>query len=99
MKTLSEYYTGAASFADMTAASPEYGALFQAQRDRAIVPADLLAGRPAVTVAEAAAALDVSAPTAGAAVERLLGAGLLREITGRGRDRVFVYLPAVAIAG
>lgn len=60
---------------------------------------ELLAGRPAVTVAEAAAALDVSAPTAGAAVERLVSAGLLGEITGRGRDRVFVYLPAVAIAG
>ena len=61
--------------------------------------AALLAGRPAVTVAEAATALDISAPTAGAAVERLMSAGLLREITGRGRDRVFVYLPAVAIAG
>ncbi|MFA6165054.1 MAG: hypothetical protein WC700_00415 [Gemmatimonadaceae bacterium] len=60
---------------------------------------ELLAGRPAITVAEAAAALDISAPTAGAAVERLMSAGLLREITGRGRDRVFVYLPAVAIAG
>lgn len=60
---------------------------------------ELLAGRPAVTVAEAAAALEVSTPTAGAAVERLVSAGLLREITGRGRDRVFVYLPAVAIAG
>ncbi|MHB0963784.1 MAG: hypothetical protein ACYC5V_11310 [Gemmatimonadaceae bacterium] len=61
--------------------------------------AELLAGRPAITVAEAAAALDISAPTAGAAMERLMSAGLLREITGRGRDRVFVYLPAVAIAG
>ncbi|MBA4072863.1 MAG: hypothetical protein C0497_13645 [Gemmatimonas sp.] len=61
--------------------------------------ARLLASRPAMTVADAARALDLSAPTAGAAVERLVGAGLLREITGRGRDRVFVYLPAVAIAG
>src|SRR3970040_763500 len=43
MKTLSECYTGAASFADMASASAEYGALFQAQRDRAVVPADLLA--------------------------------------------------------
>ncbi|MFA6165053.1 MAG: thioredoxin family protein [Gemmatimonadaceae bacterium] len=43
MKTLSDYYTGAASFADMTAASAEYGTLFQAQRERAVVPADLLA--------------------------------------------------------
>ncbi|MDP1891715.1 MAG: MarR family transcriptional regulator [Gemmatimonadaceae bacterium] len=61
--------------------------------------AALLAERPAITVAEAAAALTLSVPTAGAAVERLMSAGLLREITGRGRDRVFVYLPAVAMAG
>lgn len=60
---------------------------------------ELLAGRPAVTVAEAALALELSVPTAGAAVERLMSAGFLREITGRGRDRVFVYLPAVAISG
>jgi hypothetical protein len=61
--------------------------------------ARLLAIRPAVTVASVAHALELSAPTAGAAVERLLNAGLLREITGRGRDRVFVYLPAVRLAG
>lgn len=60
---------------------------------------DVLVTRAAITVAEAAVALGISVPTAGAAVERLLSAGLIREITGRGRDRVFVYLPAVAIAG
>ena len=60
---------------------------------------ELLRGQPATTVALAASTLDLTAPTAGAAVDRLLGAGLLREITGRGRDRVFVYAPAVAIAG
>ncbi|MBA4072862.1 MAG: hypothetical protein C0497_13640 [Gemmatimonas sp.] len=43
MKPLSDYHTGAASFADMATASTEYGALFQAQRERALVPADLLA--------------------------------------------------------
>jgi len=58
----------------------------------------LLFARPAITVGEAARALDLSAPTAGAAVERLHGSGLLREITGRGRDRVFVYTPAAALA-
>ena len=40
-----------------------------------------------------------AAVMAGAAVERLMRAGPPREITGRGRARVFVYLPAVAIAG
>lgn len=64
----------------------------------AVALAELLAGRPALTVASAASALELSVPTAGAAVERMMSAGLLREITGRGRDRVFVYLPAVAIA-
>jgi hypothetical protein len=60
---------------------------------------ELLAQRPATTVAMAASALKLTAPTAGAAVERLVGAELLREITGRGRDRVFVYTPAVTLAG
>lgn len=60
---------------------------------------DLLAGTPAITVVGAAGALGLTVPTAGAAVERLAGAGLLREITGRGRDRVFVYEPAIALAG
>jgi len=65
----------------------------------AVALAELLGGRPAITVAGVAVALEISTPTAGAAVERLMSAGLLREITGRRRDRVFVYLPAVAIAG
>lgn len=43
MKTYMEYFAGAATFADMAAASAEYGALFTAQRARAVVPADLLA--------------------------------------------------------
>lgn len=60
---------------------------------------DLLAGSPAITVVGAALALELTVPTVGAAVERLLGAGMLREITGRGRDRVFVYTPAIALAG
>ena len=60
---------------------------------------ELLARRPAITVGEAARSLALTAPTAGAAVERVMEAKLVREITGRGRDRVFVYTPAVALAG
>ncbi|MBI2408705.1 MAG: hypothetical protein HYV19_10430 [Gemmatimonadetes bacterium] len=59
----------------------------------------LLSGRPALTVASAAEAMALSTPTAGAAMERLADAGVVREITGRGRDRVFVYAPAVVLAG
>ncbi|MHB1312146.1 MAG: hypothetical protein ACYC3L_09030 [Gemmatimonadaceae bacterium] len=64
---------------------------------RALV--DLLVGAPAMTVQGASAAIGVSVPSVGAAVQRLLEAGVVREITGRGRDRVFVYEPALALAG
>lgn len=57
-----------------------------------------MTGHPATSVARAMAAIGVSAPAANAAVERLVEAELLRELTGRKRDRVFVYEPAVALA-
>jgi hypothetical protein len=59
----------------------------------------LLSGRPAMTVATAAESMALSTPTAGAAMERLADGGVVREITGRGRDRVFVYTPAATLAG
>jgi len=43
MKNLHDYYLRADTFAEMAAASPEYGRLLTAQRERATVPADLLA--------------------------------------------------------
>jgi hypothetical protein len=43
MKTSHEYYSSGATFAEMAAASAEYGSLFLAQRERAAVPADLVA--------------------------------------------------------
>jgi len=43
MKTTYDYFEAAASFDAMATASPEYGPLFKAQRDRARIPADLLA--------------------------------------------------------
>lgn len=43
MTTLHSSFAGAASFDQMTAAAPEYGPLFAAQRQRAAVPPDLLA--------------------------------------------------------
>jgi hypothetical protein len=65
----------------------------------ALALVDLLIGAPAVTVQGASAALGVSVPSVGAAVQRLHEAGVVREITGRGRDRVFVYEAAVALSG
>jgi hypothetical protein len=43
MKTPRDYFAGASPFAAMAAASAEYGPLLTAQRERAVVPADLLA--------------------------------------------------------
>jgi hypothetical protein len=42
--------------------------------------------------------LGISRPAAAAALERLTGAGLLREVTARARDRVYAYEAAVALA-
>ncbi|HRE60183.1 MAG TPA: Fic family protein [Micropepsaceae bacterium] len=46
---------------------------------------------PMITIARAMALVRTSKPTAIRAVETLLDAGILAEITGRKRDRVFVY--------
>ncbi len=51
-----------------------------------------LAGRRiALTASSAAAQLGLSVPTVNAAVARLQTAGILREVTGRRRGRLFVY--------
>lgn len=47
--------------------------------------------RPVVTVQGAAKALDLSVPTVGKALDLLVTAGIVRETTGRRRNRVFVY--------
>ncbi|HRK71379.1 MAG TPA: hypothetical protein PLA85_07310, partial [Micropepsaceae bacterium] len=46
---------------------------------------------PMITIARAMSIVQTSKPTAIRAVEALLDAGILAEITGRKRDRVFVY--------
>jgi Fic family protein len=51
----------------------------------------LLYRRPVVTVAEVATALAVSAPTANALVSDFTRLGLLREMTGYARNRVFAF--------
>jgi Fic family protein len=52
---------------------------------------EILPENPVVTVARAAALLKTSAPTARKAVTALMEAGVLRESSGRRRDRVFEY--------
>jgi DNA-binding Lrp family transcriptional regulator len=52
---------------------------------------DLLKKRAATTMTAAAKAAHVSFPTASTAMQRLVGLGIVKEITGRARDQVFVY--------
>lgn len=49
MSILKQYFDDGLSFADMAAASAEHGALLAAQRERAVVPGDLLARAQALT--------------------------------------------------
>lgn len=52
---------------------------------------DILKKRAATTMTAAAKAAHVSFPTASTAMQRLVRLGIVREITGRARDQVFVY--------
>ena len=47
--------------------------------------------RPMLDIKRVAAALDVSFPTAAKVVQLLVDQGILRETTGKARDRIFVY--------
>jgi Fic family protein len=64
-------------------------------RDLALL--DELFRQPYVTVASASRILGVSSPTAAKVIRRLEGAGLLREITGRGWGRVFAAQPILEV--
>ena len=61
----------------------------------ATVPAirlfDLLPGQPIVTLAGVIKALKTTNPTASKAITTLLGAKILKETTGKQRDRVYAY--------
>ncbi|MBI5832397.1 MAG: Fic family protein [Armatimonadetes bacterium] len=56
-----------------------------------------LRARPVANVADLANRAQVSFPAAGRAVERLVEAGIARELTGGRRNRVFAYTAYVAI--
>jgi Fic family protein len=66
-----------------------------AAHERATVAAigllDLLPEHPIVTVPRVGAMLKVTAPTARKAVDALAEAGIVRETTGKQRDRVYAY--------
>jgi len=52
---------------------------------------EVLPDHPMVTLQSAAALLDTSSPTAGKTLDVLCRAGVLREVTGRRRDRVYAF--------
>ena len=52
---------------------------------------EFLQRRPMITSKAAAAELKLSIPTVGQALDRLIEAGIVREVTGRQRSRLFAY--------
>lgn len=60
---------------------------------------EFLKTRPVVSIPSAVKALSLTPPTVRSAVETLEQLGMLREITGKQRDRVYVYDPYISILG
>lgn len=58
---------------------------------------DLLYRRPYVTIPYVVGELGISSPAAGKAVNNLVTLGILTEVSGKKRDRVFLYEPYLAI--
>jgi len=58
---------------------------------------DILRARPITTIGDLVTKTGVTYPTAAKNVEALMKLGILRELTGRRRDRVFAYDPYLAI--
>ncbi|HUU22223.1 MAG TPA: Fic family protein [Phycisphaerae bacterium] len=58
---------------------------------------DLLRRHPITIIANAARRLRMTTPTVGSAIRALQQLGIVREITGRKRDRIYVYDPYVKI--
>ena len=52
---------------------------------------DLLRRHPMTTIPNAAAQLNLTAPTIRSAVESLEALGIVQEITGKQRDRIYIY--------
>jgi Fic family protein len=73
----------------------EFYARMQAARSSVLLIklVDALFARPATTIAEVGKLLGVTPATASASISKLEDAGILREITGRTRDRVYVSPP------
>lgn len=60
---------------------------------------EFLKTRPIISIPSAVKALSLTPPTVRSAVETLEQLGMLREITGKQRDRIYVYDPYISILG
>ena len=58
---------------------------------------DLLYKRPYVTISIVAKELSISSPAAAKAVNNLVGSDILKEVSGKKRDRIFLYETYLAI--
>jgi Fic family protein len=96
------FLDGVATIADEAVASArELFALVASDRTRVLAQEgmsimalklfELLPSHPVVTVASAMRLVNTTKPTAGRAIELLVGGGVLVETTGKKRDRSFVY--------
>jgi Fic family protein len=96
-----------ATAADAVSTAKRLADLVQSDRDRirgigrgaatALQVHEALQREPVTTIARLVARAGLSVPGATAAVERLVGLDLVKEVTGRQRGRVFSYVPYVAL--
>ena len=56
---------------------------------------EALQKRPLLNIARAADVTGLSQPTVSASLQRMIDLGVVREVTGRRRDRLFAYGPYV----
>lgn len=101
------FLIGVAETAEQAAATArELIAMFEADRKeigslgRAATSAlrvhELMQARPLVTIKTVSDGLGISFPTAGAALEKLVAIGMVRETTGRQRGRTYAYAKYLA---
>lgn len=82
--------------AGLLALRDEYHGQFHSARSSALLLKliDLLFGQPSMTISRAAELLEVTKASASANIQKLEEAGILKEVTGRTRDRMYIA-PAI----
>ncbi len=102
------FLTGVAETAEQaTETARELVAMFEMHRQRiaalgrsatsALRVHEFMQARPVVTIQTVANGLNTSFPTAGAALQRLAELGIVRETTGKRRNRIYIYSNYLAL--